>query len=106
MSRSEFYREGRVPLQTLRADIDYGFYEARTTFGRIGVKVWIYKGDAATTRGEREAQAAASRLNQERRRPAGPAGRAPRKPRSEQTAAPAEQTSVEPTAVVESGTEA
>ena len=47
MSRSEFYREGRVPLHTLRADIDYGFYEARTTFGRIGVKVWIYKGDGA-----------------------------------------------------------
>ncbi|MBO0776376.1 MAG: 30S ribosomal protein S3, partial [Actinobacteria bacterium] len=44
MSRSEFYREGRVPLHTLRADIDYGFYEARTTFGRIGVKVWIYRG--------------------------------------------------------------
>ena len=43
--RSEFYREGRVPLHTLRANIDYGFYEARTTFGRIGVKVWIYKGD-------------------------------------------------------------
>jgi small subunit ribosomal protein S3 len=46
MSRSEFYREGRVPLHTLRANIDYGFFEARTTFGRIGVKVWIYKGDA------------------------------------------------------------
>jgi small subunit ribosomal protein S3 len=45
MSRSEFYREGRVPLHTLRANIDYGFFEARTTFGRIGVKVWIYKGD-------------------------------------------------------------
>lgn len=45
MSRSEFYREGRVPLHTLRANIDYGFHEARTTFGRIGVKVWIYKGD-------------------------------------------------------------
>src|SRR5688572_29930638 len=45
MSRSEFYREGRVPLHTLRANIDFGFYEARTTFGRIGVKVWIYKGD-------------------------------------------------------------
>ncbi|MBO3129763.1 30S ribosomal protein S3 [Dermatophilus congolensis] len=45
MSRTEFYREGRVPLHTLRANIDYGFYEARTTFGRIGVKVWIYKGD-------------------------------------------------------------
>ena len=47
MSRSEFYREGRVPLHTLRANIDYGFYEAKTTFGRIGVKVWIYKGDAS-----------------------------------------------------------
>ena len=45
MSRSEFYREGRVPLHTLRADIDYGLFEARTSFGRIGVKVWIYKGD-------------------------------------------------------------
>ena len=45
MSRRESYREGRVPLHTLRADIDYGFREARTTYGRIGVKVWIYKGD-------------------------------------------------------------
>ncbi|WNI17272.1 30S ribosomal protein S3 [Actinacidiphila sp. ITFR-21] len=45
MSRSEFYREGRVPLHTLRANVDYGFFEAKTTFGRIGVKVWIYKGD-------------------------------------------------------------
>ncbi|GAA3761775.1 30S ribosomal protein S3 [Salinactinospora qingdaonensis] len=61
MSRSEFYREGRVPLHTLRADIDYGFFEARTTFGRIGVKVWIYKGDAPQTRAEREAAQAAQR---------------------------------------------
>ena len=45
MSRKEWYREGRVPLHTLRADIDYGHAEARTTFGRIGVKVWIYKGE-------------------------------------------------------------
>jgi small subunit ribosomal protein S3 len=45
MSRTEWYREGRVPLHTLRADIDYGFREARTAAGRIGVKVWIYKGD-------------------------------------------------------------
>src|SRR5213075_2308631 len=45
MSRSEFYREGRVPLHTLRADIDYGFYEARTTFGRIGVQVLVFKGE-------------------------------------------------------------
>lgn len=45
MSRSEQYREGRVPLHTLRSNIDYGFYEAKTTFGRIGVKVWIYNGE-------------------------------------------------------------
>jgi small subunit ribosomal protein S3 len=68
MSRSEFYREGRVPLHTLRADIDYGFYEARTTFGRIGVKVWIYMGDAPQTRAEREALQAALRSGQRRDR--------------------------------------
>jgi len=45
MSRREGYREGKIPLQTLRADIDYGFTEARTTYGAIGVKVWIYKGE-------------------------------------------------------------
>jgi small subunit ribosomal protein S3 len=85
MSRSEFYREGRVPLHTLRADIDYGFYEARTTFGRIGVKVWIYHGDAAQTRAEREAAAAGLRAGQ---RP-GPAGRpaGPRRGRRESAAA-------------------
>jgi small subunit ribosomal protein S3 len=79
MSRSEFYREGRVPLHTLRADIDYGFYEARTTFGRIGVKVWIYRGEAAQTRAEREAVAAALRAGQ---RPGGrdrDAGRPPQR---------------------------
>ena len=59
MSRSEGYRDGRVPLHTLRADIDYGFYEAKTTFGRIGVKVWIYKGDVVGTCAERAAQKAA-----------------------------------------------
>jgi small subunit ribosomal protein S3 len=74
MSRSEFYREGRVPLHTLRANIDYGFYEARTTFGRIGVKVWIYKGEVPTgSRAEREAAAAAEALRQRRERPAGAA---------------------------------
>ncbi|HEX9756773.1 MAG TPA: 30S ribosomal protein S3 [Nitrospiria bacterium] len=45
IARTEWYREGRVPLHTLRADIDYGFAEARTTYGQIGVKVWIYKGE-------------------------------------------------------------
>jgi small subunit ribosomal protein S3 len=45
IARSEHYHEGTIPLQTLRADIDYGFAEAKTTYGRIGVKVWIYKGE-------------------------------------------------------------
>jgi small subunit ribosomal protein S3 len=67
MSRSEFYREGRVPLHTLRADIDYGFYEARTTFGRIGVKVWIYKGDVIADRTERERVQAEARAAMARR---------------------------------------
>ena len=66
MSRSEFYREGRVPLHTLRANIDYGFYEARTTFGRIGVKVWIYKGDVTNKELARE-QANAKSQRPERR---------------------------------------
>jgi small subunit ribosomal protein S3 len=83
MSRSEFYREGRVPLHTLRANIDYGFYEAKTTFGRIGVKVWIYKGDAQGNRAEREAAQAAARLAQ-RQRPA----RATRRPGRDEGAAP------------------
>jgi small subunit ribosomal protein S3 len=69
MSRSEFYREGRVPLHTLRANIDFGFYEARTTFGRIGVKVWIYSGDEVMTREEQAAQAALRARDQRNRRP-------------------------------------
>ena len=84
MSRTEFYREGRVPLHTLRADIDYGFYEARTTFGRIGVKVWIYKGEALGSRAEREAAAAQARLSGPRARPD-----RPRRPREEGGAAEA-----------------
>lgn len=67
MSRSEWYREGRVPLHTLRADVDYGLVESRTTFGRIGVKVWIYKGEIS---GKREEQLMPSSLGsaQPRRR--------------------------------------
>src|SRR4029078_12169296 len=68
MSRSEFYREGRVPLHTLRANIDYGIYEARTTFGRIGVKVWIYKGDVSGSRGERAAPEPLAERQQRRER--------------------------------------
>ena len=45
MARTEWYREGRVPLHTLRADIDYGFTEARTTYGTIGIKVYVFKGE-------------------------------------------------------------
>ena len=52
IARAEWYREGRVPLHTLRADIDYGFAEARTTYGVIGVKVWIFKGEVFERRTE------------------------------------------------------
>jgi len=73
MSRSEFYREGRVPLHTLRSNIDYGFYEAKTTFGRIGVKVWIYKGDLTAK------ELAAQQATQQRGpRQGGPGRRGPR----------------------------
>ena len=50
MARTEFYKDGTIPLQTLRADIDYGFAEADTTYGKIGVKVWIYKGEVLPTK--------------------------------------------------------
>lgn len=85
MSRSEFYREGRVPLHTLRADIDYGLYEAKTTFGRIGVKVWIYKGDIVGGKRELAAAAPAGADRPRRERPSGTRPRrsgasAPRRP--------------------------
>ena len=54
MARTEFYSEGTIPLQTLRADIDYGFAEADTTYGKVGVKVWIYKGEVLPTKGNQE----------------------------------------------------
>ena len=54
MARTEFYSEGTIPLQTLRADIDYGFAEADTTYGKLGVKVWIYKGEVLPTKGNKE----------------------------------------------------
>ena len=76
MSRSEFYREGRVPLHTLRANIDYGFYEAKTTFGRIGVKVWIYKGDVTSLSAQRALNAAEARAGRPPREGGGrPGGR-------------------------------
>jgi small subunit ribosomal protein S3 len=65
MSRSETYSEGRVPLHTLRADIDYGFAEAKTTFGRIGVKVWINKGEIMPEGFDSGEQGAAGRLGEQ-----------------------------------------
>lgn len=64
MARSESYHEGTVPLQTLRADIDYGFVEAHTTYGRIGVKVWIYKGEILLLRrGQEESEGGSNNVN-------------------------------------------
>lgn len=57
MARTEFYSEGTIPLQTLRADIDYGFAEADTTYGKVGVKVWIYKGEVLPTKNRNEEKA-------------------------------------------------
>ena len=54
MARTEFYSEGTIPLQTLRADIDYGFAEADTTYGKVGVKAWIYNGEVLPTKGNKE----------------------------------------------------
>jgi small subunit ribosomal protein S3 len=91
MSRSEFYREGRVPLHTLRANIDYGFYEAKTTFGRIGVKVWIYKGDVTAKELAQQAAAAPSRGRGPSDRPGRPGGadRGDRRRRTDRPAAEA-----------------
>ena len=73
IARSEHYHEGTIPLQTIRADIDYGFYEANTTYGKIGVKVWIYKGEVlaenAQNEGRRERNDRRPRRNDNNRRP-------------------------------------
>jgi small subunit ribosomal protein S3 len=111
MSRSEFYREGRVPLHTLRANVDYGFFEARTTFGRIGVKVWIYKGDVkniAEVRAENAAARAGNRPSRgggnDRPRRGGERGGRGRKP--QQQSAPAEAAKTEAAASAGAATEA
>ena len=102
MSRSEFYREGRVPLHTLRANIDYGFYEAKTTFGRLGVKVWIYKGDITEREFARQQAESGSRgRGRGERRGGRRADRAQR--RSEQQA---EQTPATENAAADKGREA
>ena len=73
IARSEHYHEGTIPLQTMRADIDYGFWEANTTYGKIGVKVWIYKGEVLAETAEnsnrRERQERRPRRNDNNRRP-------------------------------------
>ena len=105
MSRKEFYREGRVPLHTLRANIDYGKFEAKTTFGRIGVKVWIYKGDV--TAKELAAQAAAAPARGRGERPGRPGGQGgDRRRRNDRNAAPAAdaaQAAEAPAAAAEGG---
>jgi small subunit ribosomal protein S3 len=114
MSRSEFYREGRVPLHTLRANVDYGFFEAKTTFGRIGVKVWIYKGDVKNIAEVRADNAAARAGNRPARgggserppRRGGERGGRGRRPQGEAPqAAKAEGTAAEAPAAETPGTE-
>ena len=105
MSRSEFYREGRVPLHTLRANIDFGTFEARTTFGQIGVTVWIYKGDMTEKEFAREQATAGPRA------PRGPRADRPDRPargarRPERTDAPAEAAAPAAEPGTETGTEA
>jgi small subunit ribosomal protein S3 len=94
IARSEWYREGRVPLHTLRADIDYGFAQAKTTYGIIGIKVWIYKGEvfdfsAASVETKEEGRDAAprgdrgDRRDRDQREPRGDRDqREPREPRA------------------------
>ena len=119
MSRSEFYREGRVPLHTLRANIDYGFFEARTTFGRIGVKVWIYKGDQTEKEFAREQATQAPRAARGRdarsdrgtdrprgRRPDGPTAPTASTASTASTEAPAITPDAAPVAAVGTETEA
>jgi small subunit ribosomal protein S3 len=77
IARCEWYREGRVPLHTLRADIDYGTSEASTTYGIIGVKVWVYKGD---TLGRNDLPAVETPRPEEERRPRGPRRDGPGRP--------------------------
>ena len=91
IARTEWYREGRVPLHTLKADIDYGFSEAKTTYGVIGVKVWVYRGDRLG-QGEAPAAGKAEAAEEDRRprragRPGAPGGRG--RPAGERVARPA-----------------
>ena len=86
MSRTEWYREGRVPLHTMRANIDYGLDEARTTYGRIGVKVWIYTGEVLPSGEDRERQLARRRAERARQEALKARSTAPLQPGSAPTA--------------------
>ena len=66
IARAEWYREGRVPLQTLRANVAYGFAEAKTTYGMIGVKVWIFRGEIITRQEEEDKRTGARRISSKR----------------------------------------
>jgi small subunit ribosomal protein S3 len=88
IARTEWYREGRVPLHTLRADIDYGFSEAKTTYGVIGVKVWVYKGDTLG-RSEAPAAEAAPAAEREERRARRPEARPESRPEGKPAGRPA-----------------
>ncbi|MEG0570933.1 MAG: 30S ribosomal protein S3, partial [Oscillospiraceae bacterium] len=88
IARCEVYHEGTIPLQTIRADIDYGFAEADTTYGKLGVKVWIYKGEvlkgeasSARTAARTEKPAPAPRAFKAEQKPSAP--KAPRRPQEE-----------------------
>jgi len=107
IARTEWYREGRVPLHTLRADIDYGFSEAKTTYGVIGVKVWVYKGDTLGRADAAAAEAAVPAPEREDRRPPrrapgerpstpGPRTGAPRRAPRKTEAAPAAEGAAAP----------
>ncbi|MFN3219694.1 MAG: 30S ribosomal protein S3 [Acidimicrobiales bacterium] len=107
MSRSEWYREGRVPLHTLRADIDFGFREAHTTYGRIGVKVWIYKGDILPYRAQVEekiskeaAMAVGEAADPTKPRKVVSSSAARRRPADEATGAPVAEEANEPAPLI------
>jgi small subunit ribosomal protein S3 len=114
IARTEWYREGRVPLHTLRADIDYGFSEAKTTYGVIGVKVWVYKGDTLGLAETAAADAVPAPEREDRRPPRRPPGEraapprtgAPRRaPRKTEAATTTGEAVPAPAAVAASGAE-
>ena len=92
MSRTEWYREGRVPLHTLRARVDYGFVEAKTTYGRIGVKVWIYQGEVFGPLHQEKDEKEGLGLAKRRRPPARPRPPVRPRPQVKAGAKPAEKT--------------